>query len=49
MTVVVQASGVAELRKVLCGRRGGRMVSEGDDTIFVYLGCKFAALYSTRA
>jgi len=50
VTVVVQASEVAELRKVLCGcgRRGGRMVFEGHDTVFVYFGLEFAAPYSTR-
>ena len=37
---------VAELRKVLCGWRGGRIVSEGHDTVFVYFGCEFAAPYS---
>jgi len=38
VTVAMQALGVAELRKVLCGHRGGRLVSEGYDTVFVYLG-----------
>ena len=37
------------LRKVLCGRGGGRMVSEGHDTVFVSVGREFSAPYSTRA
>jgi len=45
----MQASGVTEPRKVLYGHREGRMVSKGYVTVFVYLGCEFAAPYSTRA